>query len=64
MVKGKITVSAMLSFLSRLDTEEEDIIEYLFGGSFRNINVKFYRIKYYEYANETDKEELKEMFRD
>lgn len=63
MVKGKITVSEMLSFLSRLDTEEDDIINYLFSGSFKEINVNYNNIENYQYVNDTDKKELEEKFR-
>ncbi len=63
MVKGKITVSAMLSFLSKLDTNEENIIDYIFSGSFKMIKMKYNYIDDQKYVNDSDKNELEEKFR-
>lgn len=61
-VKGNVTVSEMLSFLNKLDTYEDDIIDYIFSGKFKYIKVNYWRLDNYKYVNETDKKELEEMF--
>ena len=63
LVKGKVTVSQMLNYLSKIHTDEENIIDYLFGGEFKYIPMKYYHIDGQKYVNDTDEEELKEMFK-
>ena len=60
--KGKVTVTQMLDFLSKLNTQEEDIVDYLFGGKFIIFPINYFSIDNQKYINETDKQELEKMF--
>lgn len=60
--KGKVTVTQMLDFLSKLNTQEEDIVDYLFGGKFIIYSINYFSIDNQKYINETDKQELEKMF--
>ena len=61
--KGKISVTQMLDFLNKLNTQEEDIVEYLFGGHFKTIPMQYSYIDDQKYMSESEKEELKSMFK-
>ena len=60
--KGKVTVTQMLDFLSKLNIQEEDIVDYLFGGKFIIFPINYFSINNQKYINETDKQELEKMF--
>ena len=61
--KGNVSVTQMLDFLNKLNTQEEDIIDYLFGGHFKTIPMQYGYIDDQKYMSENEKEELKAMFK-
>ncbi|MBR6517658.1 MAG: hypothetical protein IKT40_12575 [Bacilli bacterium] len=63
MVKGKVTVSEMISFLNKLNVgDNDDIIDYLFSGKFKTISMKYFNIENQQFVNDTDKKELEDKF--
>ena len=62
LTKNNISITQMLSIISKLSFDDYNVIENTFGGNFTHIKLTYLNVDNQKYLSENDKEIVKSMF--